>query len=196
MQTFNYLIVRIEEAYSDTVETSSGMKFYDTVMLNNTSQINREATVVSAPRGTILNPGDKVIIHHNICRKRLTTKGDEINSDYFIEDDLYYVPLSEVFLHKKEDKWEALAPYAFVKPIKAESIKSENLIIPEHFYKDEYEGNKHLYGVLKYSNNQLEYFGAKEGDTIVFDKHSEYKFEIDGELLYKMSTKDILAVVE
>lgn len=195
MDTFNYLIVRVEDAYSGTVETTSGIKFYETVMLNNTSQINREAEVVSVPKGVILNEGDKVIIHHNICRKRLSTSGEEIPSDYYIEDNLYFVPLSEVFLYKRGSKWKALAPYTFVEPIKADSVKSENLIIPEHFYENAHEGNKHLYGILKYSNEQLEYFGAKEGDTVIFDKDSEYKFEIDGEVLYKMSTKDILATV-
>ncbi len=197
INTYNFLIVKIDQAYLDTIQSDSGMTFYKSTMINDVADINREAEVVAAPKGVILSPGDKVIIHHNIARVRINNAGENVPSDFWIEGDQYYVPLSEVFLYKKEEgDWKCLAPYTFIKPVKAEKVESSSIIVPDNIYKNDFEGNEHLYGTVAYGNPELENLGVKDGDTIVFDEDSQYKFSIDGEELYKMHTRDILAVVE
>ena len=50
---------------------------------------------------------------------------------------------------------------------------------------DQYETN---HGVIKYApENSI----VKPGDYIVFSKDSEYEFNIDGELLYRMKLNDV-----
>ena len=51
-------------------------------------------------------------------------------------------------------------------------------------------------GKIRYINKELTSMGLKEGDTIIFAKDSEFEFKVDGKVLYKMSTSDILAKVD
>mgnify|MGYP000206339824 CR=1 FL=1 len=57
MKTVNYIIVEVEEAYNNKL---------DGIIINNSIEnvgnINRVAKVVSAPKFTVLNKGDEVII--------------------------------------------------------------------------------------------------------------------------------------
>ena len=72
----------------------------------------------------------------------------------------------------------------FCKPIKTE----ESLILKNTKYEP-------LVGYIKYSNKQLEKKGIKEGDKIIFRPESEYEFNVDDELLYRMFTDNITTVI-
>ena len=73
--------------------------------------------------------------------------------------------------------------YCFVKPIKNTSNLSTSKEI-EHF------------GILKYSNNSLEAVGLTPGSLVIFTPNSEFEFNIDGEKLYCMKSKDIAVTYE
>jgi hypothetical protein len=45
-----------------------------------------------------------------------------------------------------------------------------------------------LFGELKYINKKLISFGLSQGDIVSFKPDSEYEFNIDGELLYRVSS--------
>lgn len=191
MEAVNYLIVEVEEAYINEVEISTG----DSVIINSTIEevghISRVATVIAAPTFTILQAGDKVIIHHNILRLRNDVKGNTVQSDFHIEGNKYFVPLTEIFMFKHGSEWEALDPYCFVKPLSIEEEEGFNLSLPEGSYK----GKQEQVGIMVYPNKNLSTQGVKRGDKVKFTKNSEYEFNIDGVLYYKMSTRDIVAVV-
>lgn len=87
--------------------------------------------------------------------------------------------------------WEAIDPYVFVKPLEAQKKTLKNgLEIMEDSYKD----MKNLMGTISYSNKTLLYSGIQEGDLVTFQEESEFEFEINGEIHYRMKTNDILAV--
>lgn len=193
MKAVDYLIVKTDQAYNNEKDLGNGVKIVVNSTIESIEHINRKATVVSAPDYTILKEGDEVIIHHNIFRKRNGLGGALTESNYFIKDNTYFVPLTEVFLYKRDNKWSSLEPYCFIEPIKENDKATKSGIYLGS--ENSFEGNKKNRGKVVYGNSQLEEQGVREGDEVVFSSFSEYKFNIDGQLLYKMSTKDILMKV-
>lgn len=191
MKSINYLIVELDSAYNNEEEISTG----DSVIVNSTiesvTHINRVATIKSAPSFTILKKGDKVVVHHNIFRLRNDPKGNVVDSNYYIEDNTYFVPLTEVFMYKRDSDWNSIDPYCFVEPIVKELEDGFSLQPSE----DTYKGRLKNEGIITYLNKELASQGVKSGDRVKFSKNSEYEFMIDNKLYYKMSTKDILAVI-
>lgn len=186
MEAVNYLIVEIEQDYLNEING---------VIVNSTIEsvecIQRVATVVSAPLCTILKKGDKVVVHHNIFRKRNSTRGNVVESNYHIDNNLYFVPLTEVFMYKRGDKWTAIDPYCFVRPI--EQVQREGFAVGVN--EDSHKGMVQNIGIMEFPNKELLEQGVKQGDKVMFSRYSEYEFEIDGVLYYKMGTKDILGII-
>lgn len=191
MKSINYLIVELDEAYQNEIEVSTGDKVIINSTIENVSSINRVATVIDSPSFTILKKGDNVVVHHNIFRLRNDTSGNVVESNFYIGDNKYFIPLTEVFMYKRGDSdWLPISPFCFVQPIKKKEKEGFDLNPVE----DTYKGNLIHRAVMKYPNQELLDQGVNKGDLIVFSKNSEYEFDIDGELYYKMRTKDILAV--
>lgn len=191
MKTINYLIVRLEEDYQNEKSTEGGNKIIVNSSIENVKYINRVAEVVSAPDFTILQKGDKVVTHHNIFRKRNDVKGNQIPSNFHIKEDLYFVPLTEAFMYKREEEWQSIAPYCFVKPIKLEHRGEFQRTLDDVSH----EGMVKNQGIMCYSNQDLLDKGVEKGDRVLFTNYSEYEFMIENELYYKMSTKDIIKVL-
>jgi len=186
LKSINYVIVEVDDLYNNIEE---GIVINDSI--ESVENINRTAKVISAPDFTILESGDEIIIHHNIFRKKYTVKGRQINSNFWIEGNRYFVPLTEIFMYKRDSEWVCVNPYCFIKPIDVE----ENILgfnVLENIHK----GRLNHEGVVLYSNPDLEKQGIIEGTKILFSKNSEYEFKIDGQLCYKMTTNDILGIVE
>lgn len=192
--TLNYIIVEINNAYNNTKKISSDVELVVNTTIESVEHINRIATIIDSPDFTILKAGDKVIVHHNIFRLRNGIKGETIKSNYHIEDNKYFVPLTEIFMYKRNDSdWIALEPYCFVKPIIGKRmIHKGELITPNNLYK----GNLKNIGKMIYPNKELLGYGVNKDDKIIFSNNSEYEFIINGELFYKMSTNDILGIYE
>lgn len=188
MHSTNYVIVELKEAYINETEVS-GKKFITNSTIEDVSSINREATVVSAPEFTILKKGDTIIAHHNIFRLKYDYKGNLCQSDYSLGNNLYFVPLTEIFLWKRGllEDWEAIDPYIFIEPMELDESKELLVGIKKH-----HKNKEHKKGVVKYINKNLKEQGLKVGDVVVFRKNSEYEFSIGGNILYRMKTKDIM----
>lgn len=189
MKTINFIIVEIDEAYKNEI---------DGIVVNSTiesvAHINRVAKVIEAPSFTIVNSGDEILVHHNVFRMRNGIGGKRIHSNYHLEGNKYFVPLTEVFMYRRDGDWQAIRPYVFVKPIEFEDTVENGVTITSN-ENNSYKGRKRLRGIIKYPNDELTHNGVNVGDEVVFSYYSEYEFNVEGEILYKMSTKDILAVV-
>jgi co-chaperonin GroES (HSP10) len=187
--TINYIIVEIDEAYKNEI---------DGIIVNSTiesvAHINRIAKVVEAPSFTILRKGDDVVVHHNMFRLRNGMRGQRVQSDYHIEDNKYFIPFTEVYMYRRGGEWNAIRPFVFLKPVDFEEEVSNGFTITKTD-SNSHKGKKKLRGIVKYLNDELEAQGVKVGDEVLFSYFSEYEFNIDGETLYKMSTKDILAIL-
>ncbi len=193
MSVVNNLIVEIDSAYENERKLSNGQSIIVNSTIENVEFVNRVATVLETPDFTILKKGDKVVVHHNIFRLRNGVTGGQMDSNYFIEGNKYFVPLTEVFMFKRGDSdWKSIDPFCFVEPIISEEEDSFfSLSVNDNLYK----GRVHMEGILTYPNKALIEQGVKSGDHIMFSRDSEYEFVIDNKLYYKMSTKDIIAIL-
>lgn len=197
MPTINYIIIESKQAYNNEVELKNGQKIIVNSTIESVEHINRVGKVVEAPDFTILQKGDEVVVHHNIMRLRNGVKGQKVESNFHIEDNKYFVPLTEVFMYKRDGgNWTAIDPYCFVKPIKKEVEKKGSILLPENNKEGTHKGMLKNMGILTYGNKELEEIGVEEGTQVIFSDDSEYEFVIDNELFYRMRTKDIIGIVE
>lgn len=194
MKATLFFLVRVENSYNNYVELDNGTQFAINNSIDTVKEINRVGKVIDAPKGSIVEEGDMLLFHHNICRESWGVKGKKRKSIFSITDDTFYVPATEIFMYMKKgtDKWTAAAPFVFIEPIPAEAKQLSNGLTVEE---DSYKGMKPLVGRVAYANDQLLSKGVKEGDVIAFQQDSEHEYEIKGNLYYKMKNRDILAIL-
>ncbi len=168
---FDFIIKPVGNRYNNV------KKIGDKELIINTSieehkNINRTAVVLAVPKHykTSVKVGDEIIIHHNIFRKSYDVRGKAQNSRFYINDDMYHCPVECVFLYKRNNKWQAVDDYSFIKPLENDSVYSTN-------------AEKYCVGIIKYCSS-----GHKPGDLVGFRNNIEHEFIIDGELLYKIKS--------
>ena len=166
---YNFVVTPIGERYNNTKKVEGGDLILNTEIFNH-QFVNRVAKVISTPiiGDTDIEPGDEVIIHHNVFRRWHNIEGVEKNSRSYFDEDTYLINKDQIFLYKRFLKWKAPKGYCFVQPIKATdkfNIKPERPLV----------------GIVKYSDGTVE-----EGDLIGFRPSSEYEFIVDGKRLYRV----------
>ena len=195
MKSTIYFIVRVEDSYNNYVEFDNGIRYATNNSIESVEHINRVGKVISAPKGTLVSEGDLLLFHHNICRQSYGFKGKKKHSSFAISEDIFFVPVTEIFMHIKEGEsdWTALSPFVFIEPIPAEIKTLPNgLKVKE----EDYKGMKPLIGKVAYPNKQLLDKGVNKGDVIAFQQDSEHEYELKGNIYYKMRNNDILAVID
>lgn len=192
MRASIYILVEVESAYNNFIDIGEGKKLMINNSIDDVETINRVGKVIDSPSGMNCNPGDLLLFHHNICRQSWA-KGSLRESNFCVRGNVYYVPATEVMMIQKvgEEDWTALDPFVFIEPVEAGTIEYPNgLKVKE----ENYNGKKHLQGILAYPNKSVEDLGAKKGDMVWFQQDSEHEYKIKGKLYYKMRTSDILAI--
>tara|TARA_R110000824_G_scaffold21748_11_gene80789 strand:- start:933 stop:1508 length:576 start_codon:yes stop_codon:yes gene_type:complete len=166
-------------------------KYGDIEFITSSSQedhkvTNRYGIVIATPIGYEgeISPGDTLLVHHNVFKIYYDMKGREKSGPCHFRNDIFMVEPDQFFLYKKGDKWKTHSRYCFVRPMTNENCSIFNMNI-------ENNNHLHLVGEVVYSNKELDSLGIKEGDIIGFQPHSEYEFKIEGEILYRMFTKNI-----
>ena len=171
---YNFVISPKGERYNNKKKIGDKELILNTEIFNH-QFVNRTAIVKSIPLigDTDIQPGDEVIVHHNVFRRWHNVKGIEKNSRSFFDENTYLINQDQIFLYKRNEKWYAPKGYCFVKPLKA--INQFNI-----------ESEKPLQGIVKYSDGTIE-----EGDLVGFRPSSEYEFVVDGERLYRVKSNFI-----
>ena len=171
---YNFVVTPKGERYNNTKKVGDSELILNTEIFNH-QYVNREATVISTPiiGDTDIEPGDTVILHHNVFRRWHNVKGIEKNSRSYFNEETYFVNHDQIFLYKRNNKWLAPKGYCFVKPLKA--VNKFNV-----------EQEKPLQGVVKYSDGTV-----KLNELVGFTPNSEYEFIVDGERLYRVLSKFI-----
>ena len=166
---YNFVVKPKGERYNNTKEFDGGELILNTEIYNH-QYVNREAIVISKPiiGDTDIEPGDTVIVHHNVFRRWHNVKGVEKNSRSYFDESNYFISSDQIFLYKRKDKWIAPKGYCFVIPLKA--LDQFNI-----------ESEKPLQGIVKYSDGTV-----KVNDLVGFKPSSEYEFIVDGERLYRV----------
>jgi len=155
--------------YNNTKKIDDKELILNTEVFNH-QHVNRQATVTSVPLigETDIQPGDDVVVHHNVFRRWHNIHGEEKNSRSYFDEDTYFITPEQIFLYKRYWEWKAPKGYCFVQPIKDHDIFN---VEPE----------KPLMGIVKYTDGTV-----KEGDLIGFRPSSEYEFIIEGKRLYRV----------
>jgi len=171
---YNFVVTPKGERYNNKKKVGDSELILNTEIYNH-QFVNRTAIVKSTPiiGDTDIQPGDEVIVHHNVFRRWHNIKGVEKNSRSFFDENTYLINQDQIFLLKycasfSDDNWHAPKGYCFVKPLK--KIDQFNI-----------ESEKPLIGIVKYSDGTVEV-----GDLVGFRPSSEYEFVVDGERLYRV----------
>ena len=166
---YNFVVTPKGERYNNKKKVGDSELILNTEIYNH-QFVNRTAIVKSIPLigDTDMQPGDEVIVHHNVFRRWNDVRGIEKNSRSFFDENTYLITQDQIFLYKRYWEWHAPKGYCFVKPLK--KIDQFNI-----------ESEKPLQGIVKYSDGTV-----KEGDLVGFRPSSEYEFIVDGERLYRV----------
>ena len=171
---YNFVVTPKGERYNNKKKVGDSELILNTEIYNH-QFVNRTAIVKSIPLigDTDIQPGDEVIVHHNVFRRWHNVKGIEKNSRSFFDEDTYLINQDQIFLYKRNKEWNAPKGYCFVKPLKA--IDQFNI-----------ESEKPLQGIVKFSDGTVEV-----NDLVGFRPSSEYEFIVDGERLYRVKSNFI-----
>ena len=166
---YNFVVTPKGERYNNKKKVGDSELILNTEIYNH-QFVNRTAIVKSIPiiGDTDIQPGDEVIVHHNVFRRWHNVKGVEKNSRSFFNESTYFISQDQIFLYKRSKKWMVPKGYCFVKPLKA--IDQFNI-----------ESEKPLQGIVKYSDGTVEV-----GNLVGFRPSSEYEFIVDNERLYRV----------
>lgn len=187
MKALHYVIIRTDHTYNNKVGV-----FSVNTNIDNVESINREATVVVAPASTGLNPGDIVIVHHNIMRENLRINKSKTRGNFYIGNNHYWCPVSEVIMKKAPDgSWDPLGNFLFVRPIKQESV---SLMFGLTLIPRSRKGMQELRAEIAIKNSKMS--DIEVGDKVYLSKNSEHEFIIDGEVLFKCEIEDVIGKYE
>ena len=166
---YNFVVTPKGERYNNKKKVGESELILNTDIYRH-EFVNRTAIVKSIPivGDTNIQPGDEVIVHHNVFRRWHNVKGIEKNSRSFFDENTYFINQDQIFLYKRNNTWNAPKGYCFIKPLKA--INQFNI-----------ECEKPLQGIVKYSDGTVEV-----NELVGFRPSSEYEFIVDGERLYRV----------
>ena len=181
---YDFIIKPVGERYSNELKVGD-KKLILNSKIESHKFVNNIAEVVSTPLAvkTPIQPGDEVVVHHNIFRRYYNMKGEEVNSSKYFKDNMYFCQLDQIYMYKHIYSWNAFNDRCFVAPV----VNKDDL--------DLSKDKKHI-GILKYTNKSLEDKNIKVGDIVGFTPNSEFEFIVNDELLYCMKTKDIVIKYE
>jgi co-chaperonin GroES (HSP10) len=181
---FDFIVEPYGQRYNNQVKVGDKSLIINTE-LENYKSVNNIGKIVSVPLAykTPIKPGDLVLIHHNVFRRFYDIRGNEKNSRAYFKDNMYFVQLDQVYLYKRDNKWNAFGDRCFIAPLKNNDEINTSL-------------EQSLIGVLKYGNNALEVLGISEGDVVGYTPFGEYDFIVDDKRLYCMKSNDIVIKYE
>ena len=175
---FDFIIKPKNERY-DNKKYIDGQELLVNTEISDHRYVSRTGIVLNVPKSgkTELRVGDEVILHHNVFRRWYNQYGVEKNSRGYYKDNLYFVKSDQIFLYKRNNKWNAPKGFCFVKPIKSTDILNN-------------EKEQALRGVIKHVDDDISGLIEKE-DLVGFTPSSEYEFIVEGERMYRVLTNSI-----
>ena len=171
---YNFVVTPIGERYNNTKKVEGGNLILNTEIYNH-QFVNRIAKVISIPiiGDTDIKPGDEVIIHHNVFRRWHNVKGIEKNSRSYFNESTYFITQDQIFLYKRDSKWNAPKGFCFIKPLKSEDKFSTN-------------NEKPSVGIIKYTDGVF-----NKNELVGFRPGIECEDFVNGERLYRVMNKFI-----
>ncbi len=181
---YSFIITPKKKRYNNEIKIGNKSLITNT-NVEDYNLVSKEAIIVSVPLAfkTIIKPGDEVMIHHNIFRRWYDQKGNQRNSSSYFKEDLYFCNIDQIYLYKRNNKWNAVEDRCFIKPIKENNVLTANI------------EQKHI-GILKIGNSFLEALDIRPGDLVGFKPGREWEFIVDDERLYCIKSNNIVIKYE
>ena len=174
---FNFIVKPKNERY-DNKKYIDGQELLLNTEISDHQYVSRVGIVTATPKSekTEIQVNDEVILHHNVFRRWYDVRGKEKNSKSYYKEDEYFVTSDQIFLYKRNGKWQAPKGFCFVKPILSNNILLNEKEVP-------------LRGIIKYVDKELN--DIEKEDLVGFTPSSEYEFIVDGERMYRVPTNSI-----
>ena len=175
MQSIFNFIVSPKHGRSTSKKDIDGKELLLNTEVQNHHYTSRLGVVVNTPLAidSEIQPGDEVIVHHNVFRRFRDIRGKEKNSKAYYKEDTFFVQPDQIYAYKRNTKWQALDGYCFVKPIVAKDTLDMHHEQP-------------AIGIIKYASEDFE-----KGALVGFKPGMEYEFNIEGERLYRIPANQI-----
>ena len=175
MQSIFNFIVSPKHGRSTSKKDIDGKELLLNTEVQNHHYTSRLGVVVNTPLAidSEIQPGDEVIVHHNVFRRFRDIRGKEKNSKAYYKEDTFFVQPDQIYAYKRNTEWEALDGYCFVKPIVAKDTLDMHHEQP-------------AIGIIKYAGE-----GFEKGALVGFKPGMEYEFNIEGERLYRIPVNQI-----
>ena len=143
--------------------------------LQNHQYTSRHGVIIAVPKvnNLGLEPGDEIIVHHNVFRRFRDVRGKEKNSASYYQEDMFFIYQDQIFAYKRDNGWQPIKGYTFIKPIIDKRKFAESSERP-------------FIGVVKYADE-----GFNKEELVGFKPGTEYEFNIEGQKLYRVPTNKI-----
>lgn len=196
MKPIRDIIVKVDKNYKDSITLNNGTVILLNEYLRQVKDTVRYGTVVDVPDKMHIDvkPADTLFFHHGIVAETVMGDKPDIPSPYMMdaEEKLYRVPVSKrwpmAYAVIRDGEFQCLDGVCFVRPIVEKKYATEFVIVPGN------EKKLKNIGEMAYSSPGLKEKGIDRGTKVIFEKGSEYDFEIDGETLYCMFDRWILGI--
>lgn len=183
--------------FSFIVEPKGGKRYDNTVKAGDIDLIlssskedhtvsNREAVVISCPSGYKgpVYPGDILIVHHNVFKVYNDMQRMERSGKSYFKDGLYLIDDDQWFAYKRDGKLMPKEGFCFIKPSKT-----------KEYFISKPGSRERLHGTVVIADQHLINNGIRPGDEVIFTEDSEYEFRIDGDVYYRVYSKDVCMVL-
>ncbi len=189
MKPINNIIVKVDKPYNTEITLNNGLVLFLNQALKQVKDTVRYGEVIATPKGLGVRKGDTLFFHHSIVGETITTH-ETIESPFLVSKKrkLYRVPVSKwpmFYAIVRDGSFQALEGQCFVRKITRKKYNT-SLYVPGN------ETVRKGVGEMVYSNKKLESQGIFSGTKVLFEKDSEYEFDVNGETLYRMFDKWIL----
>jgi hypothetical protein len=181
---FDFIVKPVGSRYDNKVKVE-GKELILNTRIESFKSVNNLAEVISVPLAysTNIKVGDIILIHHNVFRRFYDMKGNQKDSRSHFIDDMYFCSIDQIYMYKRDGKWNTIGNRCFIQPIK----NDDNL---------ELRKERRLIGILRYGNESLKTLGINEGDLVGYTPDGEFEFTVDKQLLYCMKSNDIVIKYE
>jgi len=172
---YDFLISPLEDSRYNNVKKVGNKELIINTEIFNHQYVNREAIVIATPLAlkTPIKVGDTLLVHHNIFRRFHDIRGAEKNSRAWYKENQYFAQLDQIYLYKRNNEWNCLEGFCFVKPI----------VNTDKFNTEKEENFK---GIVKYTDGTVE-----KNQIVGFHPDSKFEFVVDGERLYRVKSNFI-----
>lgn len=178
---YKFIVSPIGRQYNDTKKVGD-VELQICNSIEEGIDVNRLAKVMSIPENYNgeIQPGDTVIIGHNVFRISYDHKGLVQESQWYVANKQFAVEKDLIYAVVKNNELIPTEDNVFVEPI-----------IESDFWRGDIEAEN--VGFAKYVNSQLKSAGVENGSKIAFKQFSKYIFEIHGKKLLMMKNRRIIA---